>query len=269
VEKKKNVLAFLDVETTGLSPFHDDRICEIGIVRTSGSRILARLDTLVNPERPVSYGALGVHGITDEMLSGAPKFADISGEVMEILKDSVVICHNAQFDLSFLSSELKRCDIEMPDFRTGDTLRIARRYFDFPSNSLGNIVDYIGIEMDKRHRALSDAEATFKVFLYMRAELQRRGLTDINRLFTPIPSLNLNMLKKKTLVLPAVLEEALRKQVRILMRYISNSGTETERVVKPLQVINRQDYLYLIAYCDLRGGERTFRLDRIVEMKIL
>lgn len=269
VDKKKSVLSFLDVETTGLSAFYDDRIYEIGIVRTSGNKILSKFESLVDPERPVSYGALGVHGITDDMLKGAPKFADLSGKILELLDGAVVVCHNAMFDLSFLSSELKKCGAELPETRVGDTLRIARRYFDFPSNSLGNIVDYIGIEMDKRHRALSDAEATFKVFQYMRAELERRGLDDVNKLFTPLPYLNLGMLKKKTMSLPPVLEEALRKQAKIVMRYISSSGTETERIVKPLQVINRQDYLYLVAYCDLRCGERTFRLDRIVEMKIL
>jgi DNA polymerase III epsilon subunit family exonuclease len=197
MEKKKNVLSFLDVETTGLSAFYDDRICEIGILRTSGRRVLSKFESLVNPGRPVSYGALAVHHISDEMLAGAPTFAEISGKVMEMLESAVVVCHNSPFDLSFLAHELDLCGVEMPDFQTADTLRIARRYFDFPSNSLGNIADYIGVEMDAKHRALADAEATFRIFLHMRSELESKGLTDIKKLFTSMPDLNVTMLKKK------------------------------------------------------------------------
>jgi DNA polymerase-3 subunit epsilon len=267
MEKKNKILAFLDVETTGLSASYDDRICEIGILRASGHKVLSKFESLVNPGRPVTFGALAVHHITDEMLSTAPTFAEISSKVMEILDGAVVICHNAPFDLSFLSHELGLCGIAMPDFETADTLKIARRYFDFPSNSLGNICDYIGVEMDARHRALADAEATFKIFLHMRSELESKGMSDVNKLFTPMPCLNVEMMKKRIIAIPEVLEEALKNKSKLSIRYISASGNETCRIILPTQVLSRQDAIYLVAYCDLRSGERTFRLDRIVEMK--
>lgn len=269
MEKKKNVLAFLDVETTGLSAAYDDRICEIGIVRTSGRKVLSKFESLVNPGRPVSFGALAVHNISDAMLADAPSFSDLSGKIMEMLEGAVVVCHNSMFDLSFLAHELELCGIEMPDFETADTLRIARRYFDFPSNSLGNICDYLGVEMDARHRALADAEATFQIFLHMRSALESKGMSDVKKLFTPMPDLNVAMLRKRIVTIPPVMEEALKNKSKLSIRYISASGTETTRVVQPLQVINRQDSMYLVAYCDLRSGERTFRIDRIVEMKII
>jgi len=74
-------LAFLDVETTGLSSWFGDRICEIAILRCQGMEILDCFDTLVNPIRPISPGAARVNGLMDADLTGAPTFAEIAGQV--------------------------------------------------------------------------------------------------------------------------------------------------------------------------------------------
>ncbi|MFH1368950.1 MAG: exonuclease domain-containing protein [Elusimicrobiota bacterium] len=266
---KERVFAFLDVETTGLSAFYDDRICEIGIVRTIGHDVDSEWQSLVNPERPISSGAMNVHGINDKMAAKAPKFREIADKVQSIISDAIVVCHNAPFDLSFLNSEFEKCGIAPAEFRVIDTLRIARRYFNFSSNSLGNIAYGLHIEMNEAHRALADASATQKIFAYMMSELEKRGVEDIEKLFFRNMKMNGAMIKAKQIGLPPLLEEALKNKSKIAVKYISSAGVATERILTPKEVILRQNCAYLVAHCELRSEERTFRLDRIIEIKII
>src|SRR5215213_5203683 len=96
--------AFLDLETTGLSPWFGDRICEVGIVLTQGRRIKQQVQMLINPERPLSPGAASTNGLTDDQLAQARLFANVADEVVEWLRGTIVVCHNAQFDIQFLDS---------------------------------------------------------------------------------------------------------------------------------------------------------------------
>jgi len=137
--------AYLDVETTGLSPWFGDRICEIAVVRCEGDKVLDTFDSLLNPERPISPGAARVNGLKDSELQAAPRFMDIAERVMALVKDSVIVCHNVPFDLGFLSSELGRINKHLTTVLTLDTLEIAREHFDFDSNSLQSIAHWLDI----------------------------------------------------------------------------------------------------------------------------
>ena len=80
--------AFLDLETTGLSPWFGDRVCEVGIVLSEGKRIKRQVQQLVNPERPLSPGAASTNGLSEDDLESAPLFAEIADEVLEWLKEA-------------------------------------------------------------------------------------------------------------------------------------------------------------------------------------
>src|SRR3970282_2186495 len=133
--------AFLDLETTGLSPWFGDRVCEVGIVLTDGKRIKEQYQTLVNPERPLSPGAASTNGLTDEELSTAPIFAEVADDVAEWLRGGVVVCHNAQFDVQLLDSEFCSLGRELQIPNLIDSLLLARQYFDLPSYSLHSIAE--------------------------------------------------------------------------------------------------------------------------------
>jgi len=158
--------AFLDLETSGLSPWFDDRICEVGIVLTEGKRIKDTYQTLVNPERQLSPAAASTNGLSDAELATAPLFADVIDEVDLRLKDAVVVCHNAQFDLQFLDSEFRRLGREIQIPNLIDTLTIARKRFDLPSNTLLSIAEAFNVPMDEAHRALADALPGFHKHLF-------------------------------------------------------------------------------------------------------
>src|SRR5574338_1450549 len=128
--------AFLDLESTGLSPWFGDRICEIGLVPTEGKRIKQQVQMLVNPERPLSLSAASTSGLNNEDFARAPLFAEVADHIIEWLNGTVVVCHNAQFDLQFLDSEFRRLGREIQVPNLVDTLLLARQYFDLSSYSL-------------------------------------------------------------------------------------------------------------------------------------
>ncbi|HEY6073957.1 MAG TPA: 3'-5' exonuclease, partial [Anaerolineales bacterium] len=105
--------AFLDLETTGLSPWFGDRICEVGMVITEGRRIRDTYQTLVNPERELSFGAASTNGLQDAELAQAPLFGQVADEIEARLRDKVIDCHNAPFDLQFMDNEFRRLGREV------------------------------------------------------------------------------------------------------------------------------------------------------------
>lgn len=261
--------SFLDVETTGLDPASGDRVCEIAIIKTLDSEIVDRFVTLINPGIAIPPRAVTIHGITDTMVKRAPFFRQVSGDILEILKDSVIVAHNAAFDLSFLEVELKNTRQTLPNYKVIDTLGIARRYYEFPSNSLGKIAKSIGIRTEGEHRALADVLTTKSVFEYFILDLSRRGIR-LKRL-KDVLKLQGKAVELKTaneLVLPRELEDALRAKGKLRIKYLSayNEDTST-RVIEPFEISVSRASTYIHAFCHLRKERCTFRLDRILDIK--
>jgi DNA polymerase III epsilon subunit family exonuclease len=256
--------AFLDLETTGLSPWFGDRICEVGIVLTEGKRIKETFQSLVNPERPLSPGAASANGLNDGMLASAPPFSKLARKIRGLLKDSVVVCHNAQFDLQFLDSEFRRLNWQLEIPNLIDTLHIAREHFEFRSNTLTNIAAEFGIQNPQAHRALADALTDKGVFFALMEAFRPDGkpLDDFIGLYSSPAWPN------DGIRLPTEWNEAIQSGRRIHIVYVDKDGERTERWITPLQVIGLADYIYLQAYCHLRKDERSFRLDRVVEMQV-
>ena len=255
--------AFLDLETTGLSPWFGDRICEVGVVITEGKRIKEQYQQLVNPECPLSPGAASTNGLTDAELTSAPVFAEVAVSVVGLIKDAVVVCHNAQFDIQFLDSEFKRLGREIQIPNLIDTLNLARQFFDLPSYSLLSIAEAFYVPMTNTHRALNDALTARGIFFGMMDQMKQfnKPLDDYIGIY------NSPVWPNDGIQLPTELGEAIYSNKPIFIRYIDGDGEETERWITPKQVMGLSDYVYLQAYCHMRNAERNFRLDRIVEVK--
>ena len=198
----------------------------------------------------------------DSDLLKAPRFIEVAERVGTLTKDAVIVCHNVPFDLGFLSSELGRINKHLPTVLTLDTLAIAREYFDFDSNSLQSIADWLDIEVIAAHRALGDAFTTREVLNYFARKLRS---TDIEHVIAPYYP---PMTSPQELNLPPVIEEALQSKKRLFIRYVDRKGDVSERWITPKQILALNDYLYMVAHCHLRDDERNFRLDRIEQMEI-
>jgi DNA polymerase-3 subunit epsilon len=147
-------LAVIDVETTGLNQYRKDRVIEIAIVLVlPGKEILAEVTTLVNPERDV--GPTSIHGITASDIINAPRFAEIAGHLIAVLRGSIaLVAHNIRFDIPFLESEFRQSGVKMPCYQTFDTMIIAG------GGTLSACCAKYGIKRDGRlHTALHDARA--------------------------------------------------------------------------------------------------------------
>ena len=256
--------AFLDLETTGLSAWFGDRICQVAVVSCEGKRIKQTYDWLVNPERPLSPAAQRANGLGDDELVDAPLFSEIMTEIGEALQGAVIVCHNAKFDLGFLDSESRRLGREIQIPNLIDTLLMARQYFQLPSYSLEALADAFQVPRVEGRGAQADALSTRNVFFGMMDALKglNKPLDDYIGIY------NSPAWPDEGVQLPTELGEAIYSGKPIFIHYINKEGEESERWVTPMQVIGLSDYIYLQAYCHLREAERSFRLDRIVEVQL-
>lgn len=173
---KKMRQIVLDTETTGLETSAGHRIIEIGAVEIVNRRLTGnRYHQYLNPEREIDAGAFEVHGITIEALRDKPRFADIVDSLIEFLRGSELLIHNAPFDVGFLNYELSLLGACAPVSRiedcctVTDTLALARELHPGQKNDLDALCKRYGVDNSGRtlHGALLDAEILAEVYLAM------------------------------------------------------------------------------------------------------
>jgi len=164
----------LDLETTGLS-FRTEKITEIGIMKIKNGEVIDSFETFVNPEKPIPYEVVEVTKITDDMVKDAPTIKEIFPKVLEFIGDSVLVAHNADFDIGFLKYNAAQLGHKF-DYTYIDTLRLAKDLFpDYKKYKLGIIAENLGIKVEVAHRALDDVDTTVKVFKIMLNMLKEKG----------------------------------------------------------------------------------------------
>ena len=126
----------VDVETTGWAP-DDAGITEIGAVRVHDGRVVAEFGSLVNPGRPVPAPITELTGIDDQMLTGAPPVAAVLPGLLAFARGSVLVAHNAPFDLRFLTAACAGMGLLWPGFEVLDTVRLARHLMATPAGGPG------------------------------------------------------------------------------------------------------------------------------------
>ena len=262
----ETAFAVFDVETTGLTPAYGHRVCEVACLRIQNGQEIARFESLVDPERTVSAGAFHVNHITAEMLADAPPFEDIAAPLLALMEGAAIVAHNAPFDLGFLAAELEIAGLLPPEGVIVDTLALVRRLYHFASNSLPAVAAAMAIDTGTAHRAMDDVQTTSQVLGRILHDIEDRwGATTLGELVAfqggPIP-----YPYSRAVPLPPTIAEALDSGGRVRMRYVNAAGQETNRTIQPLRVREDRGYQYMVAYCYLKGEQRTFRLDRIIEM---
>lgn len=154
-----------DLETTGTVP-GVDQIVEIGAVAYDNGNPVATFSTLINPRRSIPQEASAVNGITDDMLVGKPFIEDILEPFAEFCSDAPMVAHNAPFDTQFISSDIKKHELNSPGGLILDTLPMARKVFPGLANyKLGTLVQHLKIQSGTFHRAEEDASYCGQLFL--------------------------------------------------------------------------------------------------------
>lgn len=196
--------AVVDLETTGHSSAKGDRIIQIAIVLIKNGEIGEKYVRFVNPGRKIPAFIRQLTNIGDDDVKDAPYFEAIASEVRSFLEGTVFVAHNTDFDLPFLQSEFKRCQVSEWTGRQIDTVELSKIIFpSAPSYRLQDIAEELGIALPSAHRADDDAEATSKLLL------------KCNEKLNALPEETLNLLHRRSFKLKSDLSslfyEALKK----------------------------------------------------------
>ena len=169
----------LDLETTGFS-FRTEKITEVGIMKIKNGEVIDSFETFVNPEKPIPYRVVEVTNITDDMVKDAPKIDEVFPKILEFVGDSVLVAHNADFDIGFLKYNAAQLGYKLENTYL-DTLRLAKELFpNYKKYKLGIIAENLGIKVEVAHRALDDVDTTVKVFNVMTKMLKEKGAKTVN-----------------------------------------------------------------------------------------
>ena len=173
----------LDLETTGFSAV-TEKITEVGIMKVKNGEVIDEFSCFVNPEKPIPQRVVEVTNITDEMVKDAETIDKVFPKILEFLGDSVIVAHNAKFDVGFLKQNAKVLGYEF-DYTIVDTLTLAKDIFpNMKKYKLGKIADELGIVVEVAHRALDDVDTTVKVFNVMIQKLKDKGVTKLEEIDT-------------------------------------------------------------------------------------
>jgi DNA polymerase-3 subunit epsilon len=170
----------VDLETTGARAFGGqaapaDAITEIGAVKVRGGEVLGEFATLLDPQRAVPPQISRLTGITTAMVCDAPRIETVLPMFLEFARDSVLVAHNAGFDIGFLRAATDHCGLTWPGPPVLCTVRLARRVLsrqEAPSVRLAELARLLGVGAQPTHRALDDARATVEV---LHALIERVG----------------------------------------------------------------------------------------------
>uniref|UniRef100_Q47FK0 DNA-directed DNA polymerase n=1 Tax=Dechloromonas aromatica (strain RCB) TaxID=159087 RepID=Q47FK0_DECAR len=172
-----------DTETTGLEPSNGDEIIQIGAARIVNNRLLRQetFNQIVDPEIPLKPASIPIHGITEDMVRGQPNIDVVLPAFHEFCEDTVLIAHNAAFDMRFLQLKEERTNIRFTQPVLDTLLLSAVVHPNQESHKLDVILERLGITIGKRHNALEDALATGEVFLKLVKLLEDQGIVTVRQ----------------------------------------------------------------------------------------
>lgn len=269
---RRQVFVAFDTETTGLwAPVN--RIVEIGAVKFEVEvREDETFQSLIDPQRVMPPDVIKVHGITDDMVAGAPDACEVLTRFREFCgTDTVLIAHNAPFDISFVGAELARAGLAFGDNIIIDTVDIVRRTTPgLKSYSLESLSRQFGLASSQDHRALADARLVAELFRLVAADIE--GVGKKEDWGKKGAAYRMSDWHDDTTRLPeeyAELDLAVRQQQRVQIVYEAKKNVPQRRIIQTHRIHRLRDAYYIEGFCEQAEAERTFRLDRITRYNVL
>jgi len=165
-----------DVETTGLSAVYDT-IIELAAVKIKDGNVIDKFESFANPHHALSATTINLTGITDDMVRDAPEIEDVINQFHDWIGDSIMVAHNAKFDMGFLYVGYKKCGLEKTVHPVIDTLELSRLLHpEMKNHRLNTMAKKFNIELTQHHRAIYDTEATGYLLLNLLKEAEQKGI---------------------------------------------------------------------------------------------
>lgn len=261
-----------DTETTGIwAATH--RIVEIGAVKFRlGQQQTDRFQELINPEREIPPEVIEIHGITNSMVKSARTTKPVLEDFVEFCgPDSVLIAHNALFDIAFVGSESDRVGLPLMDNMILDTVDLFRKYRPgLDSYALESLMRKFKLGSDQNHRAADDAILVWKLFEMVSQDFPI--YTQPGEFKRALSFYKMSQWRRDERPLPDQYHDiarAVEEERSLEIVYAANGQPPQTRTIWPRRVHNLRTVFYVTAYCEKVEDERTFRLDRIKSFRLV
>ncbi|CAL9593490.1 Putative bifunctional exonuclease_endonuclease protein [Actinosynnema sp. ALI-1.44] len=188
-----------DLETTGGSNT-EDAVTEIGAVKVRGGEVLGTFSTLVDPERGIPPQVVALTGITQIMVTGAPRLATVLPAFLEFAAGAVLVAHNSGFDVGFIKAACERYGYRWPKPTVVCTVKLARRVLsrdEAPSCRLSALAQLFNVSTMPNHRALTDAQATVEVLHHLLERVGNLGVHSLEELLAYLPEVTPEQRRKR------------------------------------------------------------------------
>ncbi|HEY6158601.1 MAG TPA: exonuclease domain-containing protein [Gemmatimonadales bacterium] len=174
--------AVVDVEATGSAP-PAGKLLEVAVAMLDGGAVHLAYDVLLDPGTPVPAAVVRLTGITDQMVAGCPRFADVAPRLGRVLEDAIFVAHNARFDWRWLARECVAAGVPAPQGAPLCTIRLTRRLVpELRHRRLDQVAAFFGVENPARHRAFGDALATAYILRALLGRAAERGVETLEQL---------------------------------------------------------------------------------------
>ncbi len=256
----------LDLETTGLSPLVD-RIIELSAIKISPYKTEV-FDELIDPEIEIPAHTITIHGITDKMVKGKRKIAEVLPEFKNFMEDLPLIAHNSKFDLGFIMFDWKRIKLSTTPNDVYCSCKLARALIEAPNHKLATLVKVLDIPLVNHHRGIDDAYASLILLVkcleaYEEEISTAPDLKELGRIF------NLADFDSHDELPPhlQILTKKAQFQQVIEIKYKGGQLKNVWRPVKAMSLLNTPEGNILYAHCLLSDMHKSFHLKKITEIR--
>ncbi len=264
---KEVTLVAFDTETSGAYPVGYD-VVEFGAVKWSQGREVDRLQFLFRPREPMSDFIIGIHGITNEMVTEAPALVEKIQEISDFFKGSVAIAHHAPFDMGFMSLAFEQSRLALPSEPALCTSLLSRKLIHGAENhKLQTLVQYLKLSGGQAHRAYDDAFACLQVaqkcFDMMSSEVTLEDVIKSQGKSLWWKDFSLSHLSSQKW---QALISAIKAHHDVDMVYRGGGKKGETRRVKPLGIVRNPDGDYLQAISHRENVSKRYYLSRIEDV---
>lgn len=251
-----------DIETTGFSQEYD-KIIEIAACKVYQGGIIETFNTFVNPEMPISEKITRLTSINDEMVMDAPTIDKVLPDFLKFCEGSILVAHNAKFDIGFIYANFKKLGIDYEEFPAIDTLNLFRAGYhtEVKKFNLKVLAKHFKIKQEHHHRAIDDTKVTALCFISMLNDLYNKDIINYNQINSLIdPNEHWKHVIPSHINIIAMTQEGYKNMYKLVSDSLTNHFFGEAKALKSV-IEKYRDGLYIGSGC-VNGDVFEYALNR-------